>query len=133
MLLFHVSDLQASLAFYVRKLNFEVVATSETTPPEEESHSWAMLRTSDLTLMLRSVAKADKPALPDPVRVSYHADTVLYLVCADLEALCSHLRQKGITPLRGADPLAHMDQVFVSDPDGYMLCFQRLSKNRLQP
>lgn len=127
--LFHVFDLDASLAFYVNTLNFELVAATESELREETSRTWAMLRAGDFTLMLQTAYKEEeRPVLPDPTRVLYHEDVVLYFLCSDLEALCAQFRRKGTLTVRGMDTFANMDQVFIRDPDGYMLCFQTPSE-----
>lgn len=126
--LFHVFDLDASVAFYVNTLSFELVAATESEQAEEKSRNWAMLRASDFTLMLQAAhGDSDRPPCQDPARMLYHEDIVLYLLCADLETLCAQLRQKGLSPVLKSDASSVMDQIFVKDPDGYMLCFQRPS------
>lgn len=121
-----VFDVQASLTFYRDVLCFQQTATSEGDHGEGGPPVWALLRSGDVTLMLRSAYdEGRRPMVPDSDRVVWHGDLVLYLLCPDLEELCIRLRQFGVTTIQGLEPFPDMDQVLITDPDGFVLCFHR--------
>jgi uncharacterized glyoxalase superfamily protein PhnB len=68
--------------------------------------------------------KQDRPPAPDPVRVAAHADTAIYFACPDVDAVYRHLREKGVEVKEPQIAQYGMKQVYVTDPDGYNLCFQ---------
>jgi hypothetical protein len=65
-----------------------------------------------------------RPAQPESVRISAHGDTCLYFACPDVDAAYQHLRTHGIdVPEPKVAPYG-MKQLYLTDPDGYSLCFQ---------
>ncbi len=123
-----VFDVEASSAFYKEVLCFEQTAISEGDDGESGRPVWALLRTGDVTLMLRSAYdEGHRPAQADAQRVLWHGDVVLYLLCPDLEKLCARLREFGVTTIQGLEPFPEMDQVLITDPDGFVLCFHKHS------
>jgi glyoxylase I family protein len=68
--------------------------------------------------------EGERPPKPDPARVAAHRDTCIYFGCPDVDAAYAHLRAHNISAK--APAIAHygMKQLYVSDPDGYNLCFQ---------
>jgi glyoxylase I family protein len=65
-----------------------------------------------------------RPAQPDPARTSAHRDTCLYFSCPDVDAVYQHLRAHDLDVNQPKVAPYGMKQLYVSDPDGYQLCFQ---------
>ena len=61
---------------------------------------------------------------PEQSRVAAHADTCLYFGCPDVDGAYRYLRGKGIDVQEPTVAHYGMKQLYVSDPDGYLLCFQ---------
>jgi len=119
--LLQVFDMPASVRFYRDVLGFELIATSQ----PGDNFDWALLRLDGAELMLNTAYESDaRPPAPDPARVAAHADTCLYLGCADLDGACAHLRAHGFDVPEPATRHYGMRQLPVTDPDGYNLCFQ---------
>lgn len=120
--LLQVFDMPKSIAFYRDVLGFEVVSPV----PDGDECDWALLRLNESELMLNTAYEAEeRPAAPDAARIVAHGDTALFFDCADVDAACAYLRQKGIEV---SDPVIRdygMKQLYLKDPDGYEICFQR--------
>jgi glyoxylase I family protein len=120
--LFQVFDMPTSLNFYCNILSFEVVATDGKPAPH---HDWVLLRWNGAELMLNTAYEAhDRPPAPDPARFASHEDASLYFACPDVDAAYAHLRSKGLTPNPPKIAPYGMNQLYLHDPDGYLLCFQ---------
>jgi glyoxylase I family protein len=114
--LLQVFDMPASLAFYRDVLGFEVLA---------ETSDWAHLQIEGTELMLNTAYEShERPPRPDPVRIAHHDDTALYFGCSDVDAAYEYLQSKGLHPAAPVIRDYGMKQVYLSDPDGYNLCFQ---------
>jgi glyoxylase I family protein len=119
--LLEVFDMPASIAFYRDVLGFDVVSTSSPGP----RFDWALLRLQAVELMLNTAYEEDqRPPAPDPARVAAHHDTCIYFGCPDVDAAFAHLRAKGIDVKEPKVAHYGMKQLYLSDPDGYSLCFQ---------
>ncbi|HET9275576.1 MAG TPA: VOC family protein [Gemmatimonadales bacterium] len=123
--LLQVFDMPASLAFYRDALGFAVVQAA----PEGatgDRFDWVLLHRDEAELMLNTAydPDAERPPAPEPARVAAHDDTGLFIGCPDVEAVYEHLRARGVA----ADPPRvapyGMKQLYVKDPDGFVLCFQ---------
>ncbi|HYL91563.1 MAG TPA: VOC family protein, partial [Alphaproteobacteria bacterium] len=124
--LLQVFDMPTSIAFYRDVLGFEVVATSQ---PGKERFGWALLRLNGLELMLNTAYEDDeRPPAPDPARVAAHNDTSIYFSCPDVDAAYADLRKRGVKVKEPRIAPYGMKQMYVSDPDGYELCFQWAAK-----
>jgi len=120
--LLQVFDMPTSIAFYRDTLGFEVVTTSK---PRREHFDWALLRLNGVELMLNTAYEEDaRPPAPDPARIAAHDDTCLYLGCPDVDSACAFLRARGVAAKEPKLAPYGMKQLYVSDPDGYSLCFQ---------
>jgi glyoxylase I family protein len=64
------------------------------------------------------------PAAPDTARIAAHGDTTLYFGCPDVDAAYRHLRAQGVAVKEPKIAPYGMKQLYVRDPDGYLLCFQ---------
>lgn len=88
-------------------------------------HIWGWLRLNDADVMLNTAYEKDnRPAVPGPARVAAHGDTCLYFGCPDVDAAYRHLQEQGVNVKEPKVAPYGQKQLYVSDPDGYMLCFQ---------
>jgi ketosteroid isomerase-like protein/catechol 2,3-dioxygenase-like lactoylglutathione lyase family enzyme len=110
----HVSDLQASLAFY-EQLGFRVTARHPTTTPEP---SWVALEAGGANLMLQ---QAGEPIEADAQGVLF------YLFARDLWALRDRLVAAGIDAgeIRDGRPGPNAE-MHLTDPDGYVLMIAQI-------
>jgi glyoxylase I family protein len=123
--LFQVFDMPTSIRFYRDVLGFALVTTSPPLSANPDDVDWAMLRLNETEVMLNTrYERPERPSAPDPARVEAHDDASLYFGCPDVDAAYLHLCEKGVAvkPPR----VAHygMKQLYVKDPDGFVLCFQ---------
>ena len=120
--LLQVFDMPTSVRFYRDVLGFEIV---ETSPRDGDQFDWGWLRLNDADVMLNTAyEQPDRPATPDPARVAAHRDTALYFECPDVDATYRHLRAQGVAVEEPKVAPYGMKQLYVEDPDGYVLCFQ---------
>ncbi len=120
--LLEVFDMETSVAFYRDRLGFEVVETWLM----DDSLCWAMLRLGDVVLMLNGrYEEDDRPGTPDVSRVAGHEDTELFFACPDVAAVYEHLMEQGLAVVEPTITCYGMKQVWVTDPDGFRLCFQQ--------
>jgi hypothetical protein len=68
--------------------------------------------------------EGQRPASPDPARVRAHGDTALFLGCEDLDGAYAYLKSRGIAAEPPKAAPYGIKQLYVTDPDGYRLCFQ---------
>ena len=119
--LLQVFDMPTAVHFYRDILGFELVSTSR----PGEHFDWALLSLNGTELMLNTAYESDqRPSAPDPARVAAHDDTALYFGCEDLDAAYRHLCANGLKVKEPSIAPYGMKQLYVSDPDGYNLCFQ---------
>lgn len=119
--LLQVFDMPRSLAFYRDVLGFEIVSASAS----GDNADWVMLRLAGVEIMLNTAYETDqRPDEPDPARIAAHADTGLFFGCADVDGAYRYLRARGIDAAEPQLPDYGMKQLYVTDPDGYTLCFQ---------
>ena len=120
--LLQVFDMPASVRFYRDVLGFEIIATS---PREDDQFDWGLMRLNNAHVMLNTAYEQDsRPLGPEPPRTSAHGDTCLYFRCPDVDAAYQHLLAQGIEVQAPKVAPYGMKQLYVSDPDGYGLCFQ---------
>jgi catechol 2,3-dioxygenase-like lactoylglutathione lyase family enzyme len=119
--LFEVFDMPTSIAFYRDILGFAVISTSHSGP----NFDWALLSLNGIELMLNTAYEAtDRPPSPDPARIAAHQDAAIYFGCPDVDAAFAYLCAKGVRAKEPQTAFYGMRQLYVSDPDGYTLCFQ---------
>jgi glyoxylase I family protein len=119
--LLHVFDMPASIHFYRDLLGFAVVQTSG---EPADQFGWAMLELNGVQLMLNTAYEGqDRPATPDPHRLSAHADTAIYFGCPDVDAAYAHLYEQGVTVKPPELSGYGFKSLSLFDPDGYRLCF----------
>lgn len=119
--LLQVFDMPASVRFYRDVLGFELVSTSA----PGDRFDWALLRRGGADLMLNTAYEEhQRPPAPDPARTAAHRDTIIYFGCADVDGAYAYLRARGIEVNEPTTAPYGMRQLYVTDPDGYGLCFQ---------
>jgi catechol 2,3-dioxygenase-like lactoylglutathione lyase family enzyme len=120
--LLQVFDMPASLRLHRDVLGFAVEMKSHATADESD---WIMLKLDDSSLMLNTAyERGARPATADPARVAAHRDTGLFFGCDSADAVYAHLRDHGVPARQPTTTRYGMRQVYVTDPDGYELCFQ---------
>ena len=109
-----VSQFETSLPFYRDGLGFQV--------DREWSHenrlAWCWLTQGTASLMLQQATAEDPPA------ASWGRGMTLYFLCDDASEAYRQFQERGIDASPPTETFYHMNQVFVSDPDGYRLCFE---------
>jgi uncharacterized glyoxalase superfamily protein PhnB len=123
--LLQVFDMPTALGFYCEVLGFKVVSHSGNASGPSREFGWCLLRRKGTELMLNTAYdEGERPERPDAARVAGHGDTCIYFGWEDLDGLYSELVAKGIK--LNAPQVAHygMKQLYVTDPDGFGLCFQ---------
>jgi catechol 2,3-dioxygenase-like lactoylglutathione lyase family enzyme len=119
--LIQVFDMPTSIAFYRDKLGFTVAATSQ---PGDDC-DWALLKLDGAELMLNTAyEKQLRPATPDPARIAAHEDTALFFGCRDVDGAYAHLQAMGVEAQPPKVAPYGMKQIYLTDPDGYVICFQ---------
>lgn len=119
--LLQVFDMPASLAFYRDLLGFERVQDSG----GGDRCDWIWLRRGTVDLMLNTAYEAaHRPPAAEAARVAAHRDTALFFACADVDGVHAYLRSRGLPVAPPRITGYGMKQVYVTDPDGYALCFQ---------
>ncbi len=119
--LLQVFDMPASLAFYRDILGFERVDDSGA----GDASDWVWLQLQGVHLMLNTAYEADaRPTAPDAARIAAHRDTGLFFNCRDVDAAYAYLLSKGLRPEPPQIQSYGMKQLYLTDPDGYVLCFQ---------
>lgn len=120
--LLQVYDMPTSLKFYCEGLGFEMVSNDGKPAPDRD---WVLLRLNGAELMLNTAyERGHRPSTPDPSRISAHEDTTVYFGCPDVDAAYAHLQSKGIQSEKPNVAPYGMKQLYLKDPDGYLLCFQ---------
>jgi catechol 2,3-dioxygenase-like lactoylglutathione lyase family enzyme len=110
-----------SLAFYRDVLGFEVVSDSG----NGDRSSWVWIRLNNADLMLNDQYEpGHEPTEVPPERQKWHHDTCLYF-SADPDAVYEYLISKEIELSPPKDAPYGMRQLYLHDPDGYNLCFQK--------
>ncbi len=123
--LLQVYDMPQSIRFYRDLLGFQIVETSPSLGAVDQFH-WVWLRLGGADLMLNTAYESDteRPAEPDRARSAAHEDTCLYLGCPDVDATYEALQHNIASAKRPVTTTYGMRQMYLSDPDGFMLCFQ---------
>lgn len=122
--LFFVYDMPTSLRFYCDVLSFEVVRNSP--PVEEVTFHWCLLRLGGAELMLNTEYEfnSERPAERPPASTEAHSKVCLYIDCPDVDAAFEELKDKIPSIRKPGIAYYGMKQLYLTDPDGYGLCFQ---------
>lgn len=119
--LIQVFNMPRALGFYRDILGFEVVSDSG----NGDDSSWVWLRKQGVDLMLNDQYEPGSvPSAPPTERTKWHGDTCLYFGCPDPDAAYEFLKSKNIDLAPPIVTSYGMRQLYVSDPDGYNICFQ---------
>lgn len=120
-----VFDMPRSIAFYRDVLGFAVTNTSKPFTGAKDDYGWALLRLDGVELMLNSMYENNlRPGEPEQARVAAHGDTIIYFGCRDVDGAYAALRSHGLAASEPKIAYYGMKQTYVTDPDGYRLCFQ---------
>ena len=120
--LIQVFDMPTSIQFYCEGLGFEIAGSDGKPRPHFD---WALLRLNGLELMLNTAYERDeRPPAPDPAHIAAHEDTAIYFSCPDVDGVYAYLQKKGIKAKAPKVAPYGMKQLYLNDPDGYVLCFQ---------
>jgi glyoxylase I family protein len=121
-----VYDMPTSIRFYRDRLGFVVASSSAVLG--EDRFDWAMIRAGESQFMLNTIFDSDeeRPERPEPSNASQR-DVWLYFDCPDAAAAYATLREKGLDAEEPVRTYYGMNQVFLTDPDGYRLCFQSVA------
>ena len=119
-----VSDLAASLRFYVDALAFRVVY-------ERRDEAFAMLEHEGARLMLEAAAGPGRRFATAPLEQPYGRGMNLQILVSDAHALYARVGDAGFTPLipleeKWYDVAGNQRgnrQFVIADPDGYLLRF----------
>jgi catechol 2,3-dioxygenase-like lactoylglutathione lyase family enzyme len=118
--LVQVFDMPTSVKFYRDVIGFEVVMQSSA----GDDFDWCFLRLNGAGLMLNTAyEKETRPPSTDPLRIAAHEDTTLYFR-SDPDAAYEHLIAQGIKVNPPTVAPYGMKQLYLKDPDGYVICFQ---------
>jgi glyoxylase I family protein len=125
---FEVYDMPTSVRFYRDQLGCEIVSTSPHLGGDPDRFHWCWLRlggTADL--MLNSCYEFDdeRPTREEHQKQRGHRDTCLYFGCPDVDAAYTELLARGVEIQRPPKVAPYgMKQLYLTDPDGFGLCFQ---------
>ena len=123
--LLSVFDMRKAIRFYRDQIGFRVTETSPALSEDPDHVNWAMLELSGTMLMLNTAYDPeDQPTAPDGARWSGHEDTCIYFACPEVDGAYDFLRAKGLELNPPKIAPYGMKQLYVQDPDGYLLCFQ---------
>jgi uncharacterized glyoxalase superfamily protein PhnB len=112
--LFFVESIESSVEFYRDRLGFEVALTWE----PEGKLGWCRLERDGSAVMLQQVCEEDGPAEDRGRGIGF------YFICDDADAIHAELTERGLNLAQPHVAFYGMKQVFVTDPDGYRLCFE---------
>jgi glyoxylase I family protein len=123
--LVQVFDMSRSIHFYRDVLGFTVTGRSRGKSSDPDDVDWAMLKLSDVTVMLNTAYDPeDVPASPDAARWSGHQDACLYFDCPNVDGAYQHLISNGFAAEPPKVAWYGMKQLYLTDPDGFGICFQ---------
>jgi len=119
--LIQVFDMPTSVAFYRDVLGFTLI--NQSGPGDD--FDWGWLKLDDAEVMLNTAyEREERPSRPDPNRIAAHEDTALYFGCRDVDGVYAYLRSRGVECEPPKNAPYGMRQLYLKDPDGYVICFQ---------
>ena len=123
--LLQVFEMPTAIRFYRDVLGFTVTGTSPALSDNPDHVNWCMLDLNGATIMLNTAYDPeDQPAVPDAARWSGHQDTGLFFGCPDVDGAYQYLLARGVKLNAPKVAPYGMKQLYLTDPDGYGLCFQ---------
>ena len=115
-----VSDILSSSHFYTGKLGFEMTQHWE----QDHRLAWCWLQWGTASLMLQQECESDPPAEERGKGVT------LYFICDDATALYEEITRRSVQATKPEVSFYGMNQTYVTDPDGYLLCFENLVESQ---
>jgi uncharacterized glyoxalase superfamily protein PhnB len=115
-----VAEIYRSLDFYCRQLGFKI--TNSYAP--HGKLCWCRVERDSTAILLQLACEQDGPASGRGRGVTF------YLTCDDADAICAEFRAAGLHVEPPKVTFYGMNQLFVNDPDGYVLCFQNDAERR---
>lgn len=112
--LVYVSDITASRTFYGKGLGFDAADTWE----PEGRLNWCRMQRGDASIMLQQDGDEDPPADQRGKGVAF------FFICRDAGAVYDEITARGIEASPPEVAFYAMKQTFITDPDGYKLCFE---------
>ncbi len=112
--------MQTSLQFYGDKLGFEVIALPRIQMNESIGCCSSSMASHDVETQYEL---RKRPPVPDVARRAGHSDTTIYFGCPDVDATYEHLRAQGVEVKAPKITQYGFKAIWLSDPDGYGLCF----------
>jgi glyoxylase I family protein len=123
-----VFDMPTAMRSYCGVLGCQTVRSDGKPTPEFD---WGMLSLNGAELMLNTAYEAPaRPPQPERTRIAAHKDISLYFGCPDVDGVYDHLRARGVDVNAPRVAWYGMKQLYVTDPDGYVLCFQWMAEPR---
>ena len=123
--LLQVFDMPAAIGFYRDLLGFTVSMRSSALSDNPDHVNWCLLELDGTQLMLNTAYDPeDQPVSPEPSRWSGHQDTCVYFGCPNVNGAYDFLRSRGLQLDPPKVAPYGMKQLYITDPDGYGLCFQ---------
>lgn len=123
--LIQVFHMPTSIRFYRDVLGFAVTGKAKAISDDPDDVGWMMLELGAATIMLNTAYDPDDvPAAPDAARWQGHQDTCLYFACPDVDGAYAHLVAKGVQVDPPKVAWYGMKQLYLTDPDGFGVCFQ---------
>lgn len=120
-----VFNMPRSIHFYRDLLGFKVVSSSKSMSADPDDVNWVLLRLSSAEIMLNTAYDPDDVReAPEPGRWSGHQDTCLYFGCPDVDGAYRHLVAQGLDVKPPKVAWYGMKQLYLTDPDGFGICFQ---------
>ncbi len=110
--LLFVSDIEASVDFYCEGLGFSIKSKWE--PKGKLAYCW--LEQGGAALMLQQATDENAPRNLEGVTI--------YFICDDADVVYHQCLQRNVELTEPSIAFYGMNQTFVSDPDGYELCFE---------
>lgn len=109
-----VAEMSQSLTFYRDQLGFQI---AQDWSPDGRP-AWCRLERDGVSLMLQQACDEDGPA------AGRGRGVVFYFLCADASAEHERLQALGVNVAPPEVAFYGMNQLVLTDPDGYELCFQ---------
>jgi uncharacterized glyoxalase superfamily protein PhnB len=109
-----VQDILRSAAFYQDQLGFELTQKWE----PGGKLGWCRMERSGSAVMLQQANDEDGPPAGRGRGVCF------YFNCDDVQVIFAELIDRGLTIQPPQAAFYGLNQIFVTDPDGYELCFQ---------
>jgi len=113
--LLFVDDIERSVSFYCDGLGFRLALEAR---GDDGKLGWCRLERQGAALMLQQACEEDGPAESRGRGVGF------YFICDDADAVHRELLDRGMQLDPPETAYYGMRQVYLKDPDGYILCFE---------